>query len=52
MRELAILPPEAVEIVAKSRAQLKQLIARNIEAKKPKANVDELAGMVMTIRRA
>jgi TetR/AcrR family transcriptional regulator, copper-responsive repressor len=48
MRELAILPPEAIEILRQSRAQLKQLIARNIEAEEPKANVDELAGMVLT----
>ena len=48
MRELAILPPEAIEIVGQSRLQLKQLIAKNIEAEKPKANVDELAGMVLT----
>jgi TetR/AcrR family transcriptional regulator, copper-responsive repressor len=48
MRELAILPAEAVEILRQSRVQLKQIIARNIEAEKPKANVDELAGMVLT----
>ena len=48
MRELAILPPEAIEILRQSRVQLKQLIARNIEAEKPEANVDELAGMVLT----
>src|SRR6266446_5973795 len=44
----AILPPEAIEILGQSRVQLKQLIARNIEAEKPEANVDELAGMVLT----
>jgi AcrR family transcriptional regulator len=48
MRELAILPPKAIEILGQSRAQLKQLIAENIEVEKPKANVDELAGMVLT----
>jgi TetR/AcrR family transcriptional regulator, copper-responsive repressor len=48
MRELAILPPAAIEILGRSRVQLKQLIARNIEAEKPKLAVDELAGMVMT----
>jgi TetR/AcrR family transcriptional regulator, copper-responsive repressor len=48
MRELAILPPQAIGILGQSRAQLKQLIAKNIEAEKPKANVDELAGMVLT----
>jgi TetR/AcrR family transcriptional regulator, copper-responsive repressor len=48
MRELAILPPEAIKILGQSRMQLKQLLAKNIEAEKPKANVDELAGMVLT----
>jgi len=48
MRELAILPPKAVEILDRSRVQLKQLIAKNIEAERPKANVDELARMVLT----
>ena len=48
MRELAILPPAAIEILGRSRIQLKQLIAKNIEAEKPKLPVDDLAGMVMT----
>src|ERR1700678_272684 len=48
MRELAILPPAAIEIVGRGRAQLKQLIAENIEAEKPKAAVHDVADMVMT----
>jgi AcrR family transcriptional regulator len=48
MRELAILPPVATEILGHSRAQLKQLIARNIAAAKPKADVNGLAAMVLT----
>ena len=48
MRELAILPRAAIEILGRSRVQLKQLIARNIEAEKPKADVNDLAGMVLT----
>jgi TetR/AcrR family transcriptional regulator, copper-responsive repressor len=48
MRELAILPPTAMEILGRSRVQLRQLIAKNIEAEKPKLVVDDLAGMVMT----
>ena len=48
MRELAILPSAAVEMLGQGRAQLKQLIARNIEAEKPKLAVDDLAGMVLT----
>jgi hypothetical protein len=48
MRELAILPPAAIEMLGHSRVQLKQLIASNIEAEKPKLAVDDLAGMVLT----
>src|ERR1700677_2383829 len=48
MRELAILPPAAIELLGRGRAQLKQLIAENIEAEKPKAAVHDVADMVMT----
>jgi AcrR family transcriptional regulator len=48
LRELAILPSAAVELLGQGRAQLKQLVARNIEAEKPKADVNDLAGMVLT----
>ena len=48
MRELAILPPTAIEILGRSRIQMKQLFAKNIEAEKPKLPADDLAGMVMT----
>ena len=48
MRELAILPPAAIESLGRSRVQLKQLIAKNIEAEKLTVAVDDLAGMVMT----
>jgi AcrR family transcriptional regulator len=48
MRELAILPPAALEILGQGRVQLKQLIAKNIEAEKPKADVNDLASMVLT----
>jgi TetR/AcrR family transcriptional regulator, copper-responsive repressor len=48
MRELAILPPAAIQMLAHSRVQLKQLIAKNIEAEKPKLSVDDLASMVLT----
>ena len=48
MRELAILPPAAMEVLGLGRVQLKQLIAKNIEAEKPKADVNDLAGMVLT----
>ena len=48
MRELAILPPAATEMLAQGRVQLKQLITKNIEAENPTADVNELASMVMT----
>src|SRR5882757_4041607 len=48
MRELAILPPAAIEMLGHGRAQLKQLIARNIEAARPKLAVEDLAVMVLT----
>jgi AcrR family transcriptional regulator len=48
MRELAILPPAAIEMLGQGRVQLKQLIAGNIKAEKPKADVNDLAGMVLT----
>lgn len=48
MRELAILPPAARELLGHSRVQLKQLIAKNIEAENPKLAVDDLAALVMT----
>src|ERR1700692_4581222 len=48
MREVAILPPAAMPMLGHGRVQLKQLIARNIEAEKPKAYVNDLAGMVLT----
>jgi hypothetical protein len=48
MRELAILPPAATEMLAHGRVQLRQLITTNIEAENPTADVNDLAGMVMT----
>jgi AcrR family transcriptional regulator len=48
MRELAILPPAAIEMLGHGRMQLKQLIAKNIKAEKPTADVNDLAGMVLT----
>jgi TetR/AcrR family transcriptional regulator, copper-responsive repressor len=48
MRELAILPPAAIDMLGRGRVQLKQLIAKNIEAENPKADVNDLASMVLT----
>src|ERR1700682_834535 len=36
MRVFAILPPEAVGIITRSRSKLKRLIAKNIEVERPK----------------
>src|ERR1700674_4962431 len=48
MREFAILPPEAVGIITRSRSKLKRLIARNIEVERPKMNAESLAELVLT----
>src|SRR6185295_10529527 len=48
MRELAILPPEAIKILRHSRERLRKLFANNIEAEMPKSDVDDLAGLVLT----
>ena len=48
MRELAILPPAALEALGHGRAQLKRLVAKNIEAENPKLAADDLAAVVMT----
>jgi hypothetical protein len=43
MREFPILPPDAVDIITRSRNWLKQLIAKKIEAEHPDMNADSLA---------
>jgi AcrR family transcriptional regulator len=48
MRELAILPPEVVGIITRSRSKLKQLIAKNIQIERPKMNAESLAELVLT----
>jgi hypothetical protein len=48
MREFAILPPEVVGIITRSRSKLKELIARNIEVEHPKMNAESLAALVLT----
>jgi AcrR family transcriptional regulator len=47
MREFAILPPEAVAIITRSRSKLKRLIAKNIEVEHPKMDADSLAELVL-----
>jgi TetR/AcrR family transcriptional regulator, copper-responsive repressor len=48
MREFPILPPDAVDIITRSRNKVKQLIAKNIEAEHPKMDADSLAELVLT----
>src|SRR4029077_16657321 len=48
MRELGILPPAALEILGQGRLKLKQLVAKNIEAEKQTADVNDLASIVLT----
>jgi AcrR family transcriptional regulator len=48
MNQFAVLPTAAQEIVSKSRAFLKDLIARNVEAGKPAMKPAVLAEMILT----
>src|ERR1700681_3960952 len=48
MNQFAVLPPAAQEIVSKSRAFLKNLIARNVAAEKPAMKPTVLAEMILT----
>src|SRR5580700_1808062 len=48
MREFAILPPEAVGIITRSRSKLKLLIARNIQVERPQVTAASLAELVLT----
>src|ERR1700726_631394 len=48
MNQFAVLPPAAQEIVSNSRAFLKNLIARNVEAEKPGMKATVLAEMILT----
>jgi AcrR family transcriptional regulator len=48
MNQFAVLPPAAPEIVSKGRSFLKDLMARNVEAEKPRMNPTVLAEMILT----
>src|SRR5580704_9506448 len=48
MREFAILPNEAYQAVTENRAQLQRLLARNIEAEKPRMAPSAIAEMVLS----
>ena len=48
MRESAILPRPAIDILTQSGRKLKELVAKNIEAERPETKVDVLAELVLT----
>jgi hypothetical protein len=48
MREFAILPNEAYEVVAENRALLQRLLAMNIEAEEPKMAPSAIAELVLS----
>ena len=48
MNQFAVLPPAAQEIVSKSRAFVKALIANNVEAEKPRMKPIVLTEMILT----
>ena len=48
MNQFAVLPRATQEIVSQSRAFLKDLIARNVEAEKPEMKPTVLAEMILT----
>jgi AcrR family transcriptional regulator len=48
MREFPILPPEAIDLISRSRNKLRQLIAKNIDVEHPKMDADSLADLVLT----
>jgi AcrR family transcriptional regulator len=48
MREFAILPDEAYQVVIENRAQLQRLLAMNIEAERPRMAPAAIAEMVLS----
>jgi TetR/AcrR family transcriptional regulator, copper-responsive repressor len=48
MRECAILPQEAIDIITQSRSKLKELIAKNIGGEQPETEEYVLAELVLT----
>jgi TetR/AcrR family transcriptional regulator, copper-responsive repressor len=49
MRESAILPRPAIDLLTQGNRALKELISRNIEAERPQANRDLLADLILTV---
>jgi AcrR family transcriptional regulator len=48
MRELAVLPPEAQDVIVASQHQLRRLVMKNIESEKSKLNAAAIADVVLT----
>jgi len=48
MNQFAVLPPKVQDVVSESRSFIKDLIERNVEAKKPSMKPPLLAEMIMT----
>jgi AcrR family transcriptional regulator len=48
MREFAILPDEAYEVITENRAQLQHLLVMNIEAEKPRMAPSAIAEVVLS----
>ena len=49
MRESAILPRAAIDILTQSRRKLKEFVAKNIEAERPETEAEVLAELVLTV---
>jgi hypothetical protein len=49
MRELAVVPPQAQEMVAMSLGHLKRLLAKNISAERTRLDPNTIAEMVVTL---
>lgn len=48
MREVALLPPEAVSLLTENSATLLQLLRENVSAELPEAPADQIAAMIAT----
>ncbi len=46
MREFAVLPPEAHEIVAAGQSKMRALLLKNIQAEKPKTDANTIADLI------
>ena len=49
IREAAILPPRAIDLITRGRRELRKLIAKNVKAERPNADADSLAALILTV---